>query len=266
MMMAIVKWTLWQRRWAIFWWSLGIAVLIVLNIGLYPSFHDQSALNQQLQSLPEAARSLFSDTSDFFSPQGYLSSQIFYLMLPLLLGILTIGLGSSLVAKEEDSGTLELLLSRPVSRGKLLAAKAFSGLLIALIVAAVALISSLVMAKAVNIGVPLPNIVMATATTAVLAILFGALALTITTLGRSARLASLGLTALVALGSYIVTSLSNIAGWLDWPSRLLPYHYFKPGDILYGQYHWPNLIGLLAAVAVLMFIAWRAFRRRDLGS
>ncbi|MBI2368924.1 MAG: MFS transporter [Deltaproteobacteria bacterium] len=49
-------------------------------------------------------------------------------MLPLLLSVLTIGLGSRLLAKEESEGTLELLLARPVSRAKLLAAKAMAGL------------------------------------------------------------------------------------------------------------------------------------------
>ena len=263
-MIPIIKWTLYQRRWSVFWWSLGIAVVIILNLSLYPSFQDQAALNEQLENLPEAARSLFTDTGDFFSPEGYLSSQVFYLMLPLLMSVLSIGLGSRLLAKEESDGTLELLLARPISRLKLLAAKALSAITILAIVTAVAVAATTITSEIVNINVPLLNLVVATLLASLLALLFGAVAFAVTTLGHSARLASVGIAALVGLGSYIVTSLANVAEWLLWPSRFLPYHYYRPGDTLYGNFHLPNIIGLAAAVLVLGFVAWRFFRRRDL--
>jgi len=263
-MMPIVRWTLWQRRWSLLWWCLGVACLIILTISLYPAFHDQNALNQQLSQLPQAAKSLFSDTGDFFSPQGYLSSQVFYLTLPLLLSVLTIGMGSSLIAREEDDGTLELLLSRSISRGRLLVAKAFSGLIILIIVGAVVVISSVLTAKFAHINIPLLNIAVASLLTINLALLFGSIAMTVTMFGRSARIASIGFTALIAFGGYIVASLAGVARWLVWPAKFSPYHYFSPGDALYGHFGWQNPAGMLAASLILMFIAWLAFRRRDL--
>lgn len=262
-MFTIYKWTIWQRRWSIFWWSVGVVALVVITLVFYPAFKDQADLNKQLENLPQAAKSLISDTGDFFSPQGYLSSQLYYLTLPLILSILSMGLGSSLIAKEEDGGTIELLLSRPVSRGKVLLGKAAAGVVILIIVSVLALISAVVMCKLVSIDVSLAGVVMATFMALVLALLFGAVAFMVTTIGR-ARIASIGIAVLIAFGGYIVSSLAEVVGWLKWPARFLPYHYYQPGAALNGNYYWRNVIFLLIVTVILGFISWSAFRRRDL--
>lgn len=266
-MKTILKWTIWQRRWSILWWSLGVCVFIILNLIFYPSIRDQaSQLNQSLERLPDAAKSLFSDTSDFLSPVGYLSSQIFYLMLPMLLGILAIGMGSSLIAKEENDGTIELLLSRPISRGRLLASKAMAGILILFFVGLVALVTTVIISSMVHIEVGLGAIALASFMSMVLALLFGAIAFYMTAIGRKGRLASIGVAALIAFGGYIITSLVGLASWLKWPDKFLPYHYYHPGDILNGRFSWWNLLGMVAVVATLGVLSWLAFRRRDTGA
>lgn len=262
-MRPVMRWTIWQRRVSLFWWCVAIVGLIVITLVFYPSFKDQAQLNQQLENLPQAAKSLFSDTGDFFSPQGYLSSQIYYLMLPIILSILSIGLGSSLIAREEDSGTLELLLSRPISRAKVLFGKAVAGVIIVLVVGLTALVSAVIMCKIVSIDAPLAGVAMATLAAMVLSLLFGAIALCITTIGR-ARGASIGVATLIAFGSYIIASLADVVGWLRWPAKFLPYHYYRPGDMLYGQYNWHGMAGFLVVIVILGFISWTSFRKRDL--
>src|SRR3970040_767608 len=114
-MRAIARWTIRQRRWSMLIWCVGVTAFIALNLLLYPTVRDQAAqLNQVLENLPQASRSLFSDSAYLLSPTGYLSTRVYYLLLPLLLSVLAIGLGSSLLAKEENEGTIELLLSRPL--------------------------------------------------------------------------------------------------------------------------------------------------------
>lgn len=264
-MSALIKWTLWQRRWAIFWWAVGVLIFIVLNLAFYPSVRDQtSQLNQSFNQVPESAKVFISDTGDFFSPQGYLSSQVFYLMLPMLLTILAVNLGSSLIAKEENDGTLELLLSRPITRLKLLAAKAAAGILILLIVGLIALVSIVILSWLVDINVGLGDIARASLMSIILALLFGAISFFVTTLGRTARLASIGIAVLVALGGYIISSLASIVSWMQWPAKVMPYHYYRPGDILGGHFSLPNALGILGVTIVLGILSWIAFRRRDI--
>ncbi len=265
-MIAVIRWTLWQRRWSIVWWSLGVAAFIVISLGFYASFRDQAAqLNQVLDKLPHTARALFTDANNFLSPDGFLSARLYYLMLPLLLGILAIGLGSSLIASEENSGTIELLLARPLSRSKLLLAKALAGILNLAAIALVALITTIIVCHLVKLNEPIARLALATLATAVLGLLFGAVAFSVTTLGR-ARAAAVGLSVLVALSGYIIASLESTVAWLRWPAKALPYHYYRPTEILQGHFSWYNIGGLLGAALVLGIISWSAFRKRDLNS
>ncbi len=264
-MITIAAWTLRQRKWSTLWWAVGVAALIVLTLAFYPTIRNQtSQLDQSFNQLPESAKALFTDTQDLFSPVGYLSSQLFYLMLPMILSILAIGMGSSLIAREETDGTLELLLSRPVSRARLLTNKALAGVSILFIVGAVALAVIVAMCALVNMDVGLANVTVATIYSIALAGLFGAIAFFMSSMGLYGRLASIGVTALIALLSYILSSLEGVVSWLKWPAKILPNHYYHPGEILVGQYSWRPLVVFIIISVALGFLSWIAFRRRDI--
>jgi ABC-2 type transport system permease protein len=263
---SLLRWGLWQRRWFLLWWCIAIAALIMINLAFYPTFRDQAAqLNQSLENIPDSAKALTTDTGEFASPVGFLSSQVYYLMLPMVLGIMSITLGSSLLAREEKEGTIELLLSRPVSRGRLIAAKAIVGTTICFVATTVGSAVTIVMAHLVRLTVPDKHILVASLACFLLALTFGTIAYFITMLGK-ARIASIGIATLVALGGYIVSSLAGLATWLKTVSKIFPFYYYKPGDMLFGIYHWSNLVVLGSVISVCAVLSWVAFRRRDIAS
>lgn len=263
-MNPIVKWTLWQRRWSIIWWSAGVSFFMLLNMVFYPTFKDQAAeLQKGFESLPDTAVQLFGGSTDFFSPVGFLNSQIYFIMLPLLLGILAIGVGSSLIGREEEDHTIEALLSRPVSRSRLLFAKAIAGSLVVGMVTFVSLLTSVIVSKAVGISVPIPNIIAVTVACFVLALSLGAIAYVLTATGR-ARGISLGLATVIALGGYIISSLAGTVSWLKSPSYVFPFHYYKSEDILRGHFAIGNIAILTGVIIVCLLFSWLFFRRRDL--
>lgn len=263
-LIAIIRSELWQRRFSIIWWSLGVTAFIAINLAFYPSFKDQSQqLSESLSQIPESAMALFSDTDDFFSPVGYLSSQVFYLMLPLLLGILAISLGSSLLAKEEKEGTLELLLSRPTSRSMLLSGKLTAGLIIILITSSIAAVVTASLAKIVDIEIGSIEIILASLASALLAISFGSIAFLLTAVGK-ARIASVALATLFALGGYIISSLTDIASWIKWPAKVFPFTYYMPAEILQGTYNWANILFIVAVIFVCLSASYLVFTKRDI--
>lgn len=264
-MHSIAKWTLWQRRTSLFWWMVGTVGFIALSIGFYASFRGQAdQLNAALDKIPPAAKSLISGGNlDFLSPQGFLNARLYYLMLPMILSILAIGLGSSLIAKEEDDGTLELLLSRPISRERLLAGKAWAAFVILSFVGLVALAATIVICKLVKLDEPIQWLILADFMSILLALLFGALAFAVTTIGR-AKGAAIGIAVLFALGGYITVSLSENVHWLEWPAKLFPHNYYRTADILAGNFSWQNAAGMIAAILILGLISTFSFRRRDL--
>ena len=264
--MKITKWTLRQRKWSTVWWCAGLAAYIALVLAFYPAIRNQTGqLDKSFAQIPQSAKALFTDTQDLFSPVGYLSSQVFYLILPLLLSVLAIGLGSSLIAKEEDSATIELLLSRPVSRAKLLLQKAFAGLLILLSVSVCSFAVTALLCRVVGLHVGIVALGLACLYSFMIAAVFGAVALMVASIGRAGRLASVGVAAMVGLLSYLVASLDSVVTWLKWPAKLVPNHYYHPSDILQGHYTWWPLAGYGIAICVLAIIAVIGFARRDVG-
>ncbi len=262
MMRSIIRWTLWQRRWSIFWWSTGITALVFFTMVFYPTIRDQAAeLNKSL-SLGSGTEALFGGT-DFFSPLGYLNSQLIYFSLPMLLAILAIGLGTSLIGREESSGSIESLLSRPISRGRLLVSKALAGTLIVFIVTLISSLATLAMCKVVDLGLPYGNIAAACFACFMLVLSFGALAFMITSTGRG-RAAALGITVVYAFGGYLVGSLTSSVEWLKHPALLFPYHYYRTADILAGKFDWSSIAFFAIFTLACGLIAWLSFRHRDI--
>ena len=266
-MKAVIRWTLKDRRWSTVWWVVGIVAFVILEMAFYPAIRDQQAeLEKSFAELSESAIALFSDTGDFFSPVGYLSGQIFYLMMPLLLGVLAVGAGASLIGREEREGTLELLLSRPISRSKLMLSKAVVGSLMVVTVGLAGTLVTALMAKLVDLPVPLDNILLTGLAAIILALSFGAVAFMVTMLGRTGRAAALGVAAMVALAGYLISSLAGTIEWLKWPAKVFAYDYYRPAEILEGTYNWLNILFMLGVIIVCGVVSWVAFRRRDTGA
>ena len=119
MLNSVLAKTLFDRRRSFVWWSIGIAAYVALMDSVYPFIRDSAGQFEELfDSFPEALRALFGIDGEFdlFSPVGYLESRTFGWVVPVVLSIYAGALGSRLVAGEEESGTMDLLLAQPVSR------------------------------------------------------------------------------------------------------------------------------------------------------
>ncbi|MDQ5913889.1 MAG: beta-exotoxin transport system permease protein [Patescibacteria group bacterium] len=263
-MKSIIKWTLRQRRTSTLWWCFAVASFIFINMIFYPSFKDQAAqLQQSFSNIPDSVLQLIGGSTDFFSPVGYLNGQIFFIMLPLLLGILSISLGSKLIATEEQDKTIESILARPISRSKLLLGKALAGITILGLATVAALVSTTLLAKVVGLDVSTIAIFQATLACFLLCLSFGAVAFALTSSGLS-QSSSLGLTTIFAFGGYIIGSLSGTIKWLNTPSKLFSFTYYDSEEILRGTYNWNNIFFFITVVLISCFVAWYFFRSRDL--
>lgn len=183
--------------------------------------------------------------------------------MPLLGGVLAIGLGSSLLAREEQDGTIESLLARPVSRAKLLAAKAAAGVVVLAGVSGVGAVVSIASARVVGITVSSWTIAVTAFVCFLLCLSFGAVSFAVSSTGK-ARGASVGVGALVALGGYMISSLAGTIAWLRWPAKALPFHYFQSDALLRGHYDWINVLYFIGVILACVIVSWFAFRTRDI--
>jgi ABC-2 type transport system permease protein len=106
-----------RSRWkAILGWGSGLILFGAVYISIAPG------LFEQMKSLKDL--SIFKITGmQLGSIEGYMAS-IVLVYLPILFGIYCIIAGTSILAGEEDNGTLELIAAMPLSRWQIITAKA----------------------------------------------------------------------------------------------------------------------------------------------
>jgi ABC-2 type transport system permease protein len=262
MLRSIAAKTVWDQRRALLWWVLGLAVLVAITVASYPAVRDAPDVNQLFEDMPEALKALIGET-EIVSPAGYLNSQLFTFVLPIIFLIYAVTLGAGAVAGEEERGTLDLLLSYPVSRPRVVLQK-FAGMALVLLAFCVALWLMLwAGALAVNMEISAGRLVAVTVSLALLTLLFAAFALMLGCLtGR--RTLSLGISASVALGAYLLNSLGTLADWLEPTRRLSPFYYFIDADPLRNGLNPAHAAILLAASIILVAVSVPVFQRRDI--
>ncbi|MEX2420705.1 MAG: ABC transporter permease subunit, partial [Actinomycetota bacterium] len=240
-----------ERLRSLLWWTLGLAALIVVTVAFYPSIRDDPALSDYAKDLPESLRALFAGGElDIASPAGYLNSQIFALMAPLILLIFAIGAGAGAVAGEEERGTLDLLLAHPLRRRdyvhqrSLALAALVAALTIALLVT-VALGSQLV-----DLEIGFGRLLAASVSVGLLALLFGALALAAGAIrpGRAAIAVAAGLVVVAWLLDGLGQAVDALEPWRP----LSPYYQAIGQNPLREGAPWAGWAILAAATGVLI--------------
>lgn len=259
--------TLRDTRKALAWWSLGLVGMAALMIAVYPTVRDNPDLNKMVEDYPEALKAFiaFGGDLDYVSGAGYLGSELFSFMVPLLLLVAAIGAGGRAIAGEEERGTLDLLLANPVSRRRLVLDK-LAALAMELIVLAVVLwLSLLVGVEAVGMNVSAVHLAAATSSAMLLAFGFGAIALLVGA-ATGHRGLSIGVAAAGAVAAYLVNSLATLVDFLEPARKASPfYHYVASDPLRHGLTlgHVSFLVAVAAAAAVLTPFV---FERRNLAA
>lgn len=262
---AVIKAELRTRRFYLLWWSLGLIALIALTVLAYGAVKDQSGqLNKAFGNLSSSISS-FVGTNDMFSPIGYLNSQLYYITLPILFIILGITLSGSLINKEEQHHTLELLLARPVGRSRLILAKALAGVVVITILGVVTAAVIILCSLSVHLGVPSGHLALATLWMILFSGAFGAISFMLYAASSMTRRAAAAVAILISFGGYILASLSGLVHQLTWPAKIFPYHYYNPGAILTGKISHGLVIYLAIIYFVSIAVALIGFYRRDIG-
>ena len=257
--------TLSETRRALVWWSLGLIGMAAMMIAVYPTVRDNPDLNKMVEDYPDALKAFmaFGGDLDYVSGAGYLGSELFSFMVPLLLLIAAIGAGARATAGEEERGTLDLLLANPLSRRRLVAEK-FGALAGEIALLAIVLwLSLLVGVEIVAMDVSAPRLAAATTSAALLGLAFGALALLVgAASGR--RGVAIGVAAATAVAAYLVNSLAALVDFLEPVKQSSPFYHYVASDPLREGLALEHVAFLVALALVAAGLAAVAFDRRDL--
>lgn len=247
--------------------GLGLAALALISVMFLPSIQQSSQeLQRLLQSMPKGMLAAFgvSDQIDLFTPEGFLQGRLFALMVPLLLIIQGVGIGSATIAGEEERGQLELIAAHPVGRTRLFLEK-LGVLVLALLFSSLLLFVSIWLGlKAVDVSLPLDHQLAAVSGSFLLGLLFGGLALALGAWsGRRAM--ALGLASLLAVVAYLWNALTPLNKDLAESQKFSPFYLAAGYEPLRNGFNWGYAAILLSITLLLLALGLLRFRQRDIG-
>jgi len=257
--------TLRDLRRALGWWALGTTALSAFIVAVYPSVRDNPELNKMVDDYPDALKAFFGlgQDVDYTSAVGYLNSELFSFMLPLLLLVAAIGAGARATAGEEERGTLDLLLANPVSRRRLVLEKVAALIVEVLILGFVSWLSLVVGCQIVDLHVSAGHLAAATTAAVLLAVSFGTIALLVgAAAGR--RGAAIGVASAGAVGAYLLSSLAELVDFLKPLRGASPFYHYVSQDALRAGLAFDHSFVLIAVAVAATVAAVSAFARRDL--
>lgn len=256
-----------RRNWrGMLYWGIGLSVYGYFITSFVKDANILKQYAEITKSLPVAMlKFLGTDASTLATPEGFLGYGFFGYAL-IILAIYAILAGLNVTANEEDQGIMDILLSLPLARWRLVIEKFLAYTLMIVVIIAFALAGLYIgnQASAVQIDVGhliagvvniLPGTLLTLAFTMFVAVLFRSK-------GTATAVASI-----FVIGSYLVNFLGLAASGtiVDQLRGISFFYYYDYNSVLVNGLNWGN-VALLVAVAALLFggCLW-LFQRRDVG-
>lgn len=258
-----LRYTFLHLRGQVLGWGLGVASLGLIIVPFYSVFMERQAdFLQMIEAYPPEFLAFFGgDAASMLTPEGFLGMYGFS-MLPVIVPIFAVIVGSGLIAGDEERGRLDLILSHPVGRSAF-----FLGRTLAFMTASVAILFIAwlgfclpMLGSSLEIGwgrMTLPFVTLFAQT-----MIYGTLALLLSMVLPSRSLAAT-LSGLLMVASYFLSSMASLDSTLRSIARFFPYTYYQGSEALI-ELNLTWLFGLLAISVVMVLLAWWRFSRRDI--
>lgn len=260
MMRNVFTKTLYDLRWTVLSFSVGLAALGFFVLFIYPSF---AAANEEMFSglAGQTAKAILGDTALAGTVEGYLNLQMFPFQ-PLFLAVFLIIVTSSAIAGEEGNKTLGVLMSRPVSRWSVLTQKAMAYLLSMVAIMAAMAVGAVVGAIVAGVDIAYDMLAWSVLTTIPYGTWLLGFGLFCSALFRSRMVAALIATGVVVF-TYMLNSLTEFVPNLKVYNQVFPMYYYAWGDPLLGALNMLHVAILVGSGVLFYFFAIVAFQRRE---
>jgi ABC-2 type transport system permease protein len=239
----------WGMLIPVFYTSFSDAVREIVNSGLFP-------------------RDLLSfGSGDFFSLSGALTLGLQHPLAIAFVAVFAVGTPVAAVAGERERGTLEVLLSRPLSRRRHYAVVALAVLALLGLVVAALLLGQLAGVAALGVAdeLQMERLPLVYLYGLLMWAAFGSFAMAASvSFDRAAP--ALGVSLGYLLANYFFEILGSLWDAAEWTQDYSLFHHFNPGEILTGSADPADFVILIAATLVPMAWALIVYPRRDLAA
>lgn len=261
-MLSIYRQSLKRNYKASLFVGLGLGLIALLFAGLFNDFKDQ--LDPFVGMIPAGMEAVIGDMTHASTPEGWLSLELFPLFVPVSLAIIGIMFGANLIGREEEDGTLELLLASQKSRLQVAGQKFLTLVDLLFIPSAILFLAIALGSVMFNFHPNMWNVLAACVSGWLLGLTYGSVSFAAQGLtGRRGLAIALG--SMVFGATYALTIVTRLLE--DWKSYEVysPMHYYNiPGSLVDGV-DWASMGVLLLIVVIFSVVGLIGFRHRDTG-
>ncbi len=244
--------------------AAGIAVGMVAFYGAiaifaYNGFGD--SMTELFENMPDALRAVYG-TSDG-TPIGMAIGAVYAIIAPAVVLVFTIGGGTYAAVGEEQSGTLDLLLSNPLSRARVAMSKWWVAIIGAVVIAVATWLSMLASVAILGEDNSGRDLVALTVMLIGFGVMMGAFAMALSAWTGKGSLGT-GVTSAIAAASWLVTTVFAVSPTFEAISKFTPWYLYDGTDPIVNGISWWALaisVGLAIVFTVLTPIG---LKRRDL--
>ena len=226
-MLAELKHCLSRRRGQIIGWAIGVALYGLLMASLFDSIVGIEGFEEMMAAYPEDIAAFFGGLTAITTPKGYLDIYYFNYM-PIIIGIFAVSMGAGLLVGDEEKGTLDLVMSHPISRTSLFWGRVLGSVAVMVLILLVGWLSWVLPAQSTSIDLTWIELLRPFAPMLAQLLLFGALALLLSLVLPSVRAAGM-LTGGLLVGNYLLVGLSNLNQDLKAFIEYTPLYYYQGG-------------------------------------
>lgn len=263
-MFTVFSYSLRKSRGAIIGWGIGLAVLAIMMGSLFDMMASSSevmdVMSAYIETMPELAEMF--NFGAMNTPIGWLDVEYFSFM-PLIIGLFATGAGASLLARDEEGGTLDLILAHPVSRTVLFWGRLLANALVIIILLLISWASLLLtMTWSENFTIPAYDLLLPFVSLFGILMLFMTLALLLSMLLPARSMASM-ITGMLVVASFFITFLSEAVEELERAADFSPLTYLETSSAIENGLNLTWFGILIAITLALALISWQMFQRRD---
>ena len=266
MLRSVFTTALWSRRRSLAWWTGGSFVYVFFLGSVFPTVRNNAeGIDALVKSYPEALKKMFGLDAgiSFTTGAGFLHMELFSFIIPLLLLAFAVGFGARALAGEEEDGTLDLVLSGPITRRSVLIQQFASMLVTTALLGLAMMLAILLAGAAFDMSLDPGKVAAAMFVSVLIGLVFGSLAMAVGAVTGHRGL-TMGVAGAVALAAYLVFSLADMVSWLGTVQKVLPWYYYAESKAILNGLNWAHVGVMVAIIAVLPVVGLAVFERRDL--
>jgi ABC-2 type transport system permease protein len=248
-------------------WSGSIATLIFVYLSMFQAFAaDAAMVTDLMKAFPEELLIAFGMTDmDWSTILGFFG--LLFTFAQICLAIQAANYGVGLVSVEETEWTADFLLSKPVSRTRIMTSKLLAAITSLAITQAVVWVSSFVFIAIFREGqvYQVKPVVMLLLSMVIFQLFFLTVGMLISLLVKRVRNV-LPLSMALVFGLYILNAFGNMIGEKSL-EILSPFQHFAPSYIIkHAAWDWPLVMISVAAILISVAVSYILYARRNIPS